>query len=115
MIMERKMRGGMIGGASGCFIGPVHRIAACMDGKGEFVAGIFSRDSEKSKKTGAEILLEPERVYDTWEEMIEKEKDMPEDKRLDFITIVTINKTHFENAKGALEAGFNVFCVRSSK
>ncbi|MFC1479330.1 Gfo/Idh/MocA family protein [Planctomycetota bacterium] len=110
--MERKMRGGRIGGASGSFIGPVHRIAACMDGKADFVAGTFSRDSEKSKKTGEELLLDPDRVYETWEEMIGREKQIEEDKRLDFITIVTLNKTHFETAKAVLEAGFNVFCEK---
>ena len=50
---KRKVRGGMIGGSVGSFIGPVHRMAASMDGQAEFVAGTFSStDYAKTKKTG---------------------------------------------------------------
>ena len=34
---------GMVGGGPGAFIGPVHRIAAELDGKIELVAGAFSQ------------------------------------------------------------------------
>ena len=44
---HRKLRGGMVGGAPGSFIGPVHRMAATMDGQAEFVAGCFSRDAAR--------------------------------------------------------------------
>lgn len=110
--MERKFRGGMIGGASGSFIGPVHRMAASMDGKAEFAAGAFSRDPEKSAQTGRDIFLDPDRVYSDYKDMLGKEKVMDGEKALDFITIVTMNRTHFEIATSALEAGFHVFCEK---
>ena len=45
MTEERKLRMGMVGGGPGAFIGPVHRIAAEMDGKIELVAGAFSQSA----------------------------------------------------------------------
>ena len=35
---------------------------------------------------------------------------LPEDQRIDFVSIATPNHTHFEIAKAAAEAGFNVIC-----
>ncbi len=40
--------------------------------------------------------------------MIKKESELPEDKRMDFVTIVTPNFAHFAPAMMALENGFNV-------
>ena len=52
MTAERKLRMGMVGGGPGAFIGPVHRIAAELDGKIEFVAGAFSQSPERSRAAG---------------------------------------------------------------
>ena len=49
---QRKLRMGMVGGGPGAFIGPVHRIAAELDGKIELVAGAFSQSAERSKIGG---------------------------------------------------------------
>ena len=98
----------MVGGGPGSFIGGVHRIAAIMDGEAELVCGAFSRDPEKSKAAGESLYLNPERVYATFQEMIEKEKALPEEERMDFVSIVTPNHVHFEPAKMALENGFHV-------
>lgn len=99
---------GMVGGGRGAFIGAVHRIAANIDGQIELVCGAFSSDPEKSKASGADLYLPPERCYGTFQEMIEKEKALPEDQRMDFISIVTPNHMHFPPAKMALENGFHV-------
>ena len=40
--------------------------------------------------------------------MIEKEKQLPEGERMDFVSIVTPNHMHFPPAKMALENGFHV-------
>ena len=40
--------------------------------------------------------------------MIEKERQLPADQRMDFVTIVTPNFAHFAPAKMALENGFHV-------
>lgn len=98
----------MIGGGPGSFIGAVHRIAANIDGEIELVCGAFSSDPEKSRTAGETLFLKPERVYGSYQEMYEKEQSLPEEERMDFVSIVTPNHVHFEPAKMALEAGFHV-------
>jgi predicted dehydrogenase len=106
--MNRKLRMGMVGGGPGAFIGAVHRIAAIMYGEAELVCGAFSSDPQKSKQAGEQLGLDPQRVYDSFEEMIEKEAALPPDKRMDFVSIVTPNHVHFAPSKLALESGFHV-------
>ncbi len=110
MNLKRKLRMGMIGGGRGAFIGTVHRMAASLDGKIELVAGCFSADPEKSKASGEDFFLNSSRVYGTYQEMAAKEAALPADQRVDFVSIVTRNNTHFAIAKAFLEAGFNVIC-----
>ena len=99
---------GMVGGGRGAFIGQVHRMAANLDGKIELVAGAFSSDPEKSKLSGEDFFLDPDRVYGSYKEMAEKEAQR-EDK-IDFVSIVVQNFLHFDVAKTFIEAGFNVIC-----
>ena len=99
---------GMVGGGRGAFIGQVHRMAANLDGKIELVAGAFSSDPEKSKLSGEDFFLDPDRVYGSYQKMAEKEAQR-EDK-IDFVSIVVQNFLHFDVAKTFIEAGFNVIC-----
>ncbi|MEX1211969.1 MAG: Gfo/Idh/MocA family oxidoreductase [Balneolaceae bacterium] len=107
---RRKIRMGMIGGGIGAFIGEVHRMAAALDGHIELVCGAFSSDPERSRKSGEELYLPADRVYGTFEEMIQKEKERPEEERMELVSIVTPNHVHFPAAKAALENGFHVIC-----
>ncbi|MES1160859.1 MAG: Gfo/Idh/MocA family oxidoreductase, partial [Bacteroidota bacterium] len=106
--MNRKLRMGMIGGGKNAFIGAVHRIAANMDGLIELVCGAFSSQPDNARESGLELFLPPERIYLSFEEMMEKESQLPADKRMDFVTIVTPNHAHFAPAMLALEKGFPV-------
>lgn len=108
--MNRRLRFGMIGGGRGAFIGAVHRIAATMDGQAELVAGAFSSDPGRSRASGADLHLDPERVYGDYRRMAAVEAALPPERRLDFVVIVTPNHEHFPPAKLFLEAGFNVVC-----
>lgn len=99
---------GMVGGGLDAFIGSVHRMAANLDGQVELVCGAFSINPEISRESGEALFIAPERVYETYQEMIEKESKLPEGERMDFVTIVTPNFIHFDPAKLALENGFNV-------
>lgn len=110
MKLNRRLRMGMIGGGRGAFIGSVHRMAARLDGEIDLVAGCFSSDPEKSRLSGRDLFLDPSRVYATYEEMAQKEAALPADQRIDFVSIVTRNNTHFAVAKTFLEAGFHVVC-----
>jgi predicted dehydrogenase len=106
--MKRKLRWGMVGGGLTSFIGPVHRKAAGIDGQIELVCGAFSVIPGESKETGASLYLNPDRVYETYEEMFEREKTLPADQRMDFVSVVTPNHVHFGPSKMALESGFHV-------
>lgn len=106
--MNRKLRMGMVGGGQGAFIGAVHRAAASMDGKIELVAGAFSSNPKRSKASGRELFLDPKRVYPDFRTMARSEAALPAEERIDFVSIVTPNSSHFEIAKAFLEAGINV-------
>lgn len=110
MPLNRKVRYGMVGGGPGAFIGAVHRKAAALDGEIELVAGAFSSDASKSRRQGDELFLDRKRVYGSYEEMAEKERKLPEGERIDFVSIVTPNASHFAIARTFLEAGFHVVC-----
>src|SRR6478735_953196 len=106
--MNRKLRMGMVGGGKDAFIGAIHRLAANMDGLIEIVCGALSINPEVAKASGEMLFLDPSRTYLTYEEMITKESQLPADKRMDFVTIVTPNFAHFAPAMMALDHGFHV-------
>jgi predicted dehydrogenase len=103
-----KIRLGMIGGGEGAFIGAVHRIAARIDDEYELVCGAFSSDPGKAKRSGLALGLPEDRVYNSYQELVEKEKQLPEEERVQVISIVTPNHVHFDPTKLALENGFHV-------
>lgn len=108
--MQQKLKMGMIGGGISSSIGPIHRIAANLDGQIELVCGVFSSNHENSIKTGKSLFLNNERIYASFQEMIERELLLPTTERMDFVSIVTPNHLHFAPAKLALENGFHVIC-----
>ena len=110
--MKRKLKMGMVGGCLSSFIGVVHRMAAVLDNEIELVAGAFNVDVALSKQAGEAYYLNENRVYGSYQELFEKEKQLPEGERMDFVSIVTPNFLHFEIAKMALENGFHVVCEK---
>jgi predicted dehydrogenase len=106
--MNRKLRMGMVGGGKDAFIGAIHRIAANMDGLIELSCGALSINPDIAVDSGRSLFLPEDRIYLNFEEMIKKESQLPADKRIDFITIVTPNFAHFAPAMMALDHGFNV-------
>lgn len=107
-IRKRRVRMAQIGGGPGAFIGEVHRKAARLDNQIELVAGAFSSDPAKSKQQGAELFLDPSRVYGSWTEMLKAEAAKPAGERIDLVSIVTPNHMHCEPTIKSMEAGFHV-------
>ena len=108
--LNRKLRMGLVGGGQGSFIGRVHSIAACLDNRATLVAGALSSNAERSKASAPSYDIDPNRAYGSYETMLDAESKLPGSDRIDFISITTPNHTHFEIAKAAVHAGFNVIC-----
>ncbi|MGA8743354.1 MAG: Gfo/Idh/MocA family oxidoreductase [Terracidiphilus sp.] len=106
MAGQRKLRMGMVGGGPGAFIGPVHRIAAELDGKIELVAGAFSQSAERSRLAGELYKIDPDRAYADFKSMLVAERRRPDP--IDFVAIVTPNHLHLPVALASLAAGFPV-------
>lgn len=104
--MTDRLKYAMIGGGIGAFIGEVHRRAISLDDRAELVAGALSSTPEKSRQSAAQLGLDPDRSYGSYAELFEGESKR--DDRVDFVSIVTPNDTHYPIAKMALEYGFHV-------
>jgi predicted dehydrogenase len=100
----------LVGGGRGAFIGRVHSTAAVLDNRAALVAGALSSDPEKAKASAEDYDIPAERAYGSYRDLVAGEKKRSANDRIDFVAIATPNHTHFEIAKAALEAGFNVIC-----
>src|SRR3954469_3890921 len=108
--LTRKLRMGLVGGGQGSFIGKVHSIAACLDNRAVVVAGALSSDPARAKASAPDYDIAPDRAYGSYKELIDAERKRPDGDRIDFVAVTTPNHTHFEIARAAAEAGFNVVC-----
>ena len=104
----RRIRLGLVGGAGGALIGPVHRVAARMDDRFELVAAALSSTPEKARRSGAALALDPARSYDDFAAMAHAEKARPDG--IEAVAIVTPNHMHAPAARAFLEAGVHVIC-----
>jgi predicted dehydrogenase len=103
-----RLRLGMVGGGRDAFIGAVHRIAARIDDQYELVAGCFSSTPEKSAASGADLGINPARVYSSYSEMAQREARRKDG--IDAVSIVTPNHLHAAIAKEFLKRGIHVIC-----
>lgn len=108
--LNRKLRMALAGGGQGSFIGRVHATAAVLDNRAVLVAGALSSNPEKAKTSAPDYDIPATRAYTSIHELVQKEKALPADQRIDFVSVATPNHTHFEIAKAAAEGGFNVIC-----
>lgn len=107
-IRPARLRLGMVGGGRDAFIGGVHRIASRIDDHYELVAGCFSSTAEKSQASGADLGLDPKRVYDDFTSMAKREARLKDGIRA--VSIVTPNHMHFPVAREFLKRGIHVIC-----
>ena len=104
----RRLRLGMVGGGLGAFIGPVHRMAARLDDRYDFVAGALASDPARARASGAALHLAPDRIYDDFAAMAAAER--ARDDGIDLVAIVTPNRIHHAAAKAFLDAGIHILC-----
>ncbi|MSP89800.1 MAG: Gfo/Idh/MocA family oxidoreductase [Alphaproteobacteria bacterium] len=98
----------MIGGGPGAFIGPVHRMAARLDDRYEFVAGLLSGDPTRAIAGGQALGLDDDRIYTDLAAMMAAERSRADG--VDAVAIVTPNRHHYEAAIACLDAGISVIC-----
>ena len=105
----RRIRVGMVGGGPGAGIAETHRTAMRLDDKCVLIAGVFSRDSDKSRGAARQLRIDPDRVYPDYRVMAEVESKRESDQ-IDVAVIVTRTDSHFEIAKKFLQSGIQVIC-----
>jgi len=111
MAVQRKLRVGMVGGGgTSNFFGGPHRTAILMDNTAELTAGALRRDPQGSIDEAKRLHFT--RGYPDYQTMFREEAALPADQRIDYVTVVTPNVTHYEVAKAALEAGIPVLCEK---
>ena len=110
--MSKKIRLGILGGGGNSLVGILHRIAAKMHDKYDIVGGVFSRDWDSNIEFANQIGISSERVYADYEIMVEKELKLPDEQRMQVVSILTPNFLHFSMAKSLLENGFHVICEK---
>lgn len=103
-----RIRLGMVGGGEGAFIGAVHRIAARLDDRYEFVAGALSATPEKARRSGEALGLAADRIYDDFAKMAKREA--AREDGIEAVAIVTPNHVHAAAATAFLKAGIHVIC-----
>jgi predicted dehydrogenase len=106
MSARTPLRLAMVGGGPGSFIGPVHRMAAELDGRMRLVAGVFSRDAAKNAAAADGWGVARDRVYPDHHTMIAAERTRPDG--VDLVAVVTPNHLHFDVSAAALRGGLHV-------
>ena len=105
---NKKIRIGFIGGGANSFIGYTHRLAARFDNRFEFVAGVFSKNINKSILFGTSLGLDKDRCYKDYKEMA-----IMEAKRIDGIQalgIMTPSGDHYKIAKPFIKNKIHIVC-----
>ncbi len=91
----------MVGGGPGSFIGPVHRMAAELDGAIRLRAGVFSRDHARSLEAAAGMRIDPDRALSRRRRpMLAAEAQRPDG--IAVVAIATPNDTHLPVAAARL-------------
>src|SRR3569833_2392606 len=111
MAEHRKLRVGMVGGGGPAnFFGAPHRTAILMDNTAELTAGALRSSAQGSLDAAKELFFT--RGYPDYQPKFREEAALPAGERIDYVTVVTPNDSHYPVAKAALEAGIPVLCEK---
>ncbi|MFL2543260.1 MAG: Gfo/Idh/MocA family protein [Alphaproteobacteria bacterium] len=105
---QKRIKIGFIGGGPNSFIGYTHRLAARFDNRFDFVAGVFSKDKNKSIAFGKSLGLDPERCYNDFKTMAKKESDRADG--VEAIGIMTPSGDHYKIAKEFIKKKIHIIC-----
>lgn len=110
--MSNKIRLGILGGGGDSLIGVLHRVASAMYDKYQIVGGVFNPNWEENIGFAMKIGLPINRIYKDFDTLIEEELKLPENERMQVMSILTPNFLHFPMANKLLENGFHVICEK---
>ena len=99
---------GFIGGSMESAVGYAHYVASQMDGAWQLACGCFSQDTTINHDTGKQYGIDPEKIYSSWQELLEREKDI-----VDAVVILTPTPAHFEMVKQCLSLNIPVICEKA--
>ncbi|GCA52725.1 glucose--fructose oxidoreductase precursor [Sinorhizobium sp. KGO-5] len=105
---SRRFRLGMVGGGQGAFFGAVHRRAAAMTHRFEFVAGALSSDPTRALESADALYLDRDRSYTDFAAMAAAEAGR--DDGIDLVAVVTPNHIHAPASLAFLASGISVMC-----
>ena len=108
ILSKDKIRIGFIGGGLNSFIGYTHRLAARFDNRFNFVAGVFSRNPEKSKQFAMSLGIDSSRVYSDYKEMAEKENKREDS--VEAVGIMTPSGDHYSVAEPFINNKVHIIC-----
>ncbi len=111
MASKKVLKVGLIGGGEGSFIAQPHQNAIHSDGTRRVVAAAL-RSDPKSSIAEAESWNYPIKGYASYDDMLEAQKDLPKEDRLDYVVITTPNFAHFDPAMKFIKAGIPVMCEK---
>jgi len=104
----KKLRIGFVGGGPNSFIGYAHRLAARFDNRYENVAGVFSRNKNKSIEFGKSIGIDEKRCYNNYIEMAQTESSRTDG--IDVVAIMTPSGDHYKIAKEFAKRNIHIIC-----
>lgn len=104
----KPIRLGVIGGGINSAVGKPHFIASQMDGLFKVQAGCFGRDAKINAETAAQLDVAGDRIYPSWESMLQREKGL-----IDAIVVLTPTPQHRIPVISALQSGFPVICEKA--
>jgi predicted dehydrogenase len=106
----RRIRVGMVGGGADSVIGGPHVIAQRISNLFDLTAGALSLDPEIAKASGQAVLLDPERTYTDWQQMLQSE--ICRTDGVEAVVVATPPGTHLEIAREFLRRGIHVLCEK---
>lgn len=108
MTKKTPLKVAFIGGGASSAVGYAHFTALRMDNLWHLEAGVFSLDPVKNIESAKLYGVALERVYDSLDELLNKEKD-----RLDAVIVLTPTPMHHKTVIKCLEARIPVICEKA--
>src|SRR5690554_2989986 len=110
--MNKKLKLGILGGGGDSLIGILHRVASQMYDQYQVIGGCFNVDYDVCRSFGQELGLDENRVYRDLDHLIESEMALPQDQRIEVVSVLTPNFLHYPMAKKLIENGIHVICEK---